>query len=149
MPFEWYQQNLMILRMFKKNKEQVLPEIENLVNSNEREKMELACYIIRELRDESITYLYEKVLASDKESIRKNCIDCLLELDTNNSLMLVERAFLHENKDTQKNIIIALGERSRSQQAVDFLMRLKGMKSQAYNKREIAKNTDLIKKRIG
>ncbi|MCM8779655.1 MAG: diguanylate cyclase [Candidatus Omnitrophica bacterium] len=148
-PFEWYQQDLMIIQILKENKDEAVREIEGLLSSEAREKIELACYILKEMRDDSLVYLYEKALASDKAAVRSNCIGCLIELDTAASLKLLEKAYLHEAKDAQKNIIAALGQQSKNRQALDFLLRLKALRSQAQNRKEIAKSIGLIKKRVG
>jgi hypothetical protein len=146
-PFEWDQQNLMIVRMFKENTDELIPEIKKLIDAGERSKAETACYILKNLGDESLYYLYEKLLTSDKEINRTCSIDCLIDLDLDASLDLIERTFLLQSKETQKHIITELGARSRSKRAVSFLMRLKGMRSQAYCRKEIVKSLKDIKRR--
>ncbi|MDD5045168.1 MAG: diguanylate cyclase, partial [Candidatus Omnitrophica bacterium] len=148
-PFEWYQQNLEIIRILKDHKNEVLPQIENMLGEESGEKVELALHILKNFRDESLLYLYEKALASTKGFIRKRALEALLELDTGKSLLLIEKAFPRETRDTQKDIIISLGEHSRNAQALDFLTQLKGLKAQVYNKKEIQKGIQELKKRIG
>ncbi|MCM8763140.1 MAG: hypothetical protein NC829_02055, partial [Candidatus Omnitrophica bacterium] len=147
-PFEWYQQDLAIIQFLKENKEDLIPEIENLLSTEDKGKIDFAFYLLNNFCDEGLLYLYERALGSEKDFLRKSAINALIDWGTAAALGLVEEVFLQEGGEKQKEIILSMGEHSHNQAALDFLLRLKDLKSQARNRKEIQKAIALIQKRI-